>query len=706
MTRKTEKNQNDFRLSALASLAQLPNPGDDTESDEMRMRVRFIGDRDIPYGTAYAKNKDGDNEWRSYKLFLRFPPKEHNDNFLKSFGGPVMLNHSAQREDVIGRIEPSTLKVVNEKDEDGKPLTSLVGDIVLSKHSDIAVRIYKEAKENIGTYASVLALFTGPEVEEFDEENQTLTISGENGWEVHNIGLVYQGADPRARIVAAEKQASKNNNPNQENNMPDENKAKADEAASIAAAAELATARAEANQARIDACVERIKAAAAIGSITPEQVGSLSVKLAAKFGDSEISTFADTELNAAMEVTAAAKADEKPSAEAIKDSEKLRDGTSAQPDTYENAVIRCSGQKILALASDAGRAQLKANKVDTGLEDNIQEECTRRSPRAARGVHLPLVTFLRDYIFGLGDADKAERAYKLASGDTISSGGSTFPGIQYTDRIPALFQEALRDGSVLGDLKPRFIMLMNESNFPLQNETVSSTWGTGDTFVDSTAQRVGTEDRSLNFNTLEVRARISRKADMLVNAPAAYSITISDIFREFSEAICKAVLTGSGTNRPTGIFNTTGVNSVSTTATGSGAARVLTPSWQQITRYITATRGALRTFSGVSPMTACFVANSNVINSLMTTALDAGSGRFIAEDGETIKMYKLVTYEGLSNLQLLFGVFQQYVIGLFSDTIEVRMDTNIPGGGVELRCYQDLDGIVARPEGFATGNPA
>lgn len=93
-------------------------------------------------------------------------------------------------------------------------------------------------------------------------------------------------------------------------------------------------------------------------------------------------------------------------------------------------------------------------------------------------------------------------------------------------------------------------------------------------------------------------------------------------------------------------------------------------------------------------------ATPTVKKNLKTTLKDAGSGRFLMEDG-VANRYPVFTSSQLAANRLLFGGFSELLIGMWG-VLDLMLDTatNSAKGRLTVRVFQDIDIALRHAEAF------
>lgn len=162
--------------------------------------------------------------------------------------------------------------------------------------------------------------------------------------------------------------------------------------------------------------------------------------------------------------------------------------------------------------------------------------------------------------------------------------------------------------------------------------------------------------------------------------PAVDAMVIQDLSEGAAEAIDTAVFEGSGVGaNPTGIQATSGVGTSTIAAAGN-------PTHAEAVEFETDVGGA-NALRGNPAM----VTTSAVVGNMKVRTLDAGSGRFLMENG-MVNGYPVVVSNELAANRIIFGDFSQVMIAMWG-VLDLRPD---PYGAADqdaliVRAFQDID---------------
>lgn len=305
-----------------------------------------------------------------------------------------------------------------------------------------------------------------------------------------------------------------------------------------------------------------------------------------------------------------------------------------------------------------------------GFERECSLAIAAKAGRDPRGIFVPA-----DLHWG-----SALRAATMTKQDD-STGGY----LVHTDRGD--FIENLRPMSVLFGLGARRMGgLVGDVSFPKKTGSAAFTWiGEDD---DSPETNLTTGNLLLQNRTCSGSVPLSRKL-LMQSSPDAEQVVRDDLLEGAALAVDLAGINGSGAGaEPLGILNTTGVNTQSVSSAGA-------PTWAETVGFKTQvkTSNALRG-------SLAYLTTPAVEGTMETTAKDAGSGQFIANEGR-VAGFRLETSTQVPTNQIIFGDFTTVMIG-FWGTIDIKVDeaTKAASGGLVLRAFVDADVGTRQPTAF------
>jgi HK97 family phage major capsid protein len=194
---------------------------------------------------------------------------------------------------------------------------------------------------------------------------------------------------------------------------------------------------------------------------------------------------------------------------------------------------------------------------------------------------------------------------------------------------------------------------------------------------------------------------------MLQSSLDIENIVRNDLAQTIASAMDSAALSGSGSNRPTGVLNTSGIGSV-TLGTNGGA-----PTWAMVVDLVKEVE-----IDNALLGRPAFVTNAKVRSKLSQTSKQSSGveGNFILQAGNSsLYGYPLVVSNAMpsnltkgsgSNLSsIIFGDWSSLLVGQWSG-IDLLSDpyTNSTTGAIRVTAFHDCDFAVRHPESFAECN--
>lgn len=293
--------------------------------------------------------------------------------------------------------------------------------------------------------------------------------------------------------------------------------------------------------------------------------------------------------------------------------------------------------------------------------------------------------------------------------------------------VPAFFMSEQRDSTVsstasagttvdtnltgfIGPLRPTpkvvslgaqmLVGLTSNVDIPRQTAAMASTWE-GET--DENAEDQPTFDRvSLSPKRLGVVTEVSKQ--LLIQSSLGMERLLRNDLRIAQElGIDRAAINGSGVAPiPTGILNTSGVNTV---AGGTDGAAITRAHLIQLIREVETDDALIENMA--------FLTNPEVKAKLMSTLLDAGSGRFVLDNANSDLIGYRSAYstqvpndltkgDGTDLSAILFGDFNQLLIGQWGG-LDLVADpyTKATSAMVRIVVNSWYDVAVRQPKAFA-----
>lgn len=312
------------------------------------------------------------------------------------------------------------------------------------------------------------------------------------------------------------------------------------------------------------------------------------------------------------------------------------------------------------------RAHVKNDWKDAGFELECSREIAERLKRDPNGFFVPF--------------DIQNRANGTG---TLASGGA----LVGTDHLASEFIDVLRPQTVIGRLGATYISgLVGDVDIPRLDAEGNFYWLAEDGDVSDDDFVFG--NVPMSPKTVAGGVPMTRRL-LKQSSPSVEALVLNSLVRGSAVAIDKAALQGTGSDQPTGIYGTSGVN-VQTVANANGV-----PTHAELVGFETQvdTDDALEG-------TLAYVSTAAIRGALKTTPKDAGSGIMLLENGEA-NDYQFLRSNNLSAGRTIFGNFEDVIVGMWG-VLDIEPDkaAKAAAGGLIIRVFQDVDVAVRRPSSF------
>ena len=303
-------------------------------------------------------------------------------------------------------------------------------------------------------------------------------------------------------------------------------------------------------------------------------------------------------------------------------------------------------------------------------------ECSRAAAdqygKTAQGVMLP-AEVLRNW----------KRDLSAASDPSII--GEDFRGGDFID--------VLRNASSVMQAGARMLGgLSGDVKIPKKLTSATATWiateGGAATESDMTLGQV-----TLAPKTLGAFTDITRQL-MIQSSLDVEALVRDDLATSIALAIDKAGLEGTGASgQPTGILNTSGVNSVT-------AFAAVNPTFAEVVTLETAVAEDNALMGSLA-----YILPAAMHGALKTTEKASGTAQFVIEPGGTLNGYRGIVSNQASAGNLYYGNFSDMMVGMFGG-IDIVVDpyTNSTSGTVRVVALQSVDVAVRHAVSFAIGS--
>jgi len=371
---------------------------------------------------------------------------------------------------------------------------------------------------------------------------------------------------------------------------------------------------------------------------------------------------------------------------------------------FRGVVLDRVGTKPLTLAQETGMnereskqyslvrailGQADPQKHDCGFEREISREMEMRSGRAPRGLWIPTTIARRDLTTG------------------TASGTAKAGNLVQTDVLGDQLIDVLRNKMVLNEIGATFLTgLRGNVAIPRKTSAADVYWIAENSAPTESTNKPAFDQVTMSPKTLGGYVDLSRRL-LLQSSVDAENLIRDDLASTIAAAMDSAAVAGTGSNRPTGVLNTSGIGSV-TLGTNGGA-----PTWAMVSSLIreVAIDNALNG-------RAAFLTNAQVMAKLMTTARQSSGveGNFILGSDMTLLGYPVIVSQAVpSNLSkgsasgtlsaMMFGVWSDLIVGQWSG-IDLLVDpyTGSNAGTVRVVAFHDCDFALRHPESVSECN--
>ena len=303
-----------------------------------------------------------------------------------------------------------------------------------------------------------------------------------------------------------------------------------------------------------------------------------------------------------------------------------------------------------------------------GFEFEVSAAVAERMGNTPKGLYVPLDVMRRDLTVA-GSA-----------GNTVS-----------TNVLAGSFIETLENAMVTNALGATILRdLVGNVAIPRMTAGSTAYWvaENGDiTESDQTFDQV-----TLSPKTVGAMTEISRKT-LLQSSLDIEALIRNELAMRLALAIDSKAVTGDGTsNTPTGIMSTSGIGSKTFAALGAPTFGEVVDVESQVS-IDNALMGSLS-----------YLTTAAMAGGMKQKAKDAGSGRFVIEDGQA-NGYPVALSNTVTANSLLFGNWADLLIGFWGG-LDVNVDTSTgsASGRVRVVSLQDVDVAVRHAQSFAVGN--
>lgn len=311
--------------------------------------------------------------------------------------------------------------------------------------------------------------------------------------------------------------------------------------------------------------------------------------------------------------------------------------------------------------------------AEAGLEVEISQDMQRTLGRKSKGIMVPWEALhTRDV--------------------TVSGTGSNMVATQL---LAGRFIDLLRNKSHVMKLNPTILTgLVGDMEVPRQTGTSTAYWIEGDGADSLTESDPTFDNMSLTPKVVGGATTFSHK--LLVQAtPNIEDLVRSDLAAMIAVEIDHKAINGTGlSNQPTGILNTSGINTQSFTAAD--------PTYEELVGMETAISD-----DNAEVERMAYLTTPAMVEHFKTTPKQGSGveGNFIWDEG-AVNGYRCLATKNVATGKVILGDWEQLFIGFWGG-IEIDADpygTNFLAGSVTVRVLADVDFGVRHPEAFCVGS--
>lgn len=405
----------------------------------------------------------------------------------------------------------------------------------------------------------------------------------------------------------------------------------------------------------------------------------------------------ETTVDVAAEVAEATKSAQRNAAQIVElaarhnqselGSRAIRDGKSIEE--FRGELLEVVGSERALQQEEIGMTQKEvkrfsllrainalANPHDQAAQEAaaFEFECSRAAAqqygRSAQGVMLPadvLASWTRD----------------LSAGTDTDLHGEDYRGGDFID--------ALRNNSSVMQAGATLLNgLSGDVRIPKKTAVSASTWVTEGNAVSESEFTVG--NISMTPRHLGAFTDITRQL-LQQSSLSIEGLVRDDLAQAIALAIDLGALAGSGTSgQPTGIKNTSGVNTTTFAAAN--------PTYAEVVAMETAVAddNALRGSLG-------YIMNTSMVGALKTTEKATGTAQFVVEPGGTVNGYRAIISNQVTSGDAYFGNFADCLVGFWSG-LDILVDpyAGATSGNVRIIAMQTCDVAVRHAQSFCVSN--
>lgn len=311
-------------------------------------------------------------------------------------------------------------------------------------------------------------------------------------------------------------------------------------------------------------------------------------------------------------------------------------------------------------------AQVSNDWSQAGFEREMSQELSRGSSVIGGGLLVPMSVFNR------------------------SSDTSNNAGLIATNSMPGQYIDVLRASTLLGQLGARFLPGLT-GNLSIPKKTAAATFGWLAESEEATASDV--TNGNVNLSAKHIAGLVPMSFELMrQSSPAIEQLVRDDLLTGMGLAIDFAGFNGTGAdNQPTGILNTTGVQTLTLADTVTKI-----PTFAEVVKM----EGLIDEANALMGSLA-YAFRPTIHSALKTAKKDDGSGQFVIQNGDC-NGYKPYSSTQMPANGSLFGNFSDVMVGLWG-VVELIPKRNEKTGGLDIGCHQMADVAVRNAQSFVKG---
>lgn len=325
---------------------------------------------------------------------------------------------------------------------------------------------------------------------------------------------------------------------------------------------------------------------------------------------------------------------------------------------------------VRAIASLANPNDRRLREA-AAFEFEVSEAAAQKYGRTAQGIMLP-TDIMSNWKRDLNTSDDNE--------------------LVATDLLSGEFVDVLRNASSVMAAGARMLTGLNGNvSIPTKSAASAGGWIASEGGASSESEPTFGAI-SLTPKTVGAFTDMTRQM-ILQSSLDVENLVRDDLTQALALAIDKGALEGSGSSgQPTGILNTSGVNTVT-------AFAAAVPTFAEMVSLETAVAADNALLGNLA-----YITDAATAGGLKTKAKDAGSGMFVLEGGEANGYPVIVTQQATAG-NVYFGNFADCLIGMWGG-LDITVDpyTSSNTGTVRIVALQSVDVGVRHAVSFAYGN--